>query len=204
MTTIIETLTDEELVLRYMEGEQEAFNSLLAKYTPMIHYYCSRFFAGGMVKADLYQEGCTGLYIALMKFESDKGTFHAFARLHIRNHILNAVKLATRRKHYFLNHYISFFQRMEDSGAEEGMFMDFVSDAPTPEEAYLIKEETREHQLQLNQVVRNMSRIELQVFMEIMDGKSYKEAAEHISVSPKAVDNAISRIKKKALHIQAS
>lgn len=72
-----------------------------------------------------------------------------------------------------------------------------ASAAPTPEEIYLENEETIEKQRDLNQFLRTMTRIEQLVFLEIVNGKTYREAAEKIGLNPKSIDNAIRRIKKK-------
>lgn len=199
MTGISETITDEELVFFYKQGNQDAFNILLKNYTPMIHIYCSRYFAKGLSSMDLFQEGCIGLYVAATKFQRNKGAFKAFAMAHIKNYIINGVKTATRKKQQILNHYKSFFSKIEENHLGGRCFMDILASAvPTPEEIYLKNEETKEKQCDLNQFIKAMTQIEQLVFMEIMNGKTYKEAAEKIGLSPKSIDNAISRIKKKA------
>lgn len=199
MTEISETITDEKLGFLYKKGNQNAFNILLKNYTPMIYNYCGRYFAKGLPNMDLFQEGSIGLYVAATKFQGNKGAFKAFAKAHIKNYIINAVKTATRKKQQVLNHYKSFFSKIEQNNSDGRCFMDILaSAAPTPEEIYLKNEETKEKQHDLNQFIRAMTQIEQLVFMEIMNGKTYKEAAENIGLSPKSVDNAISRIKKKA------
>lgn len=199
MSEISETITDEKLVFFYKQGSQDAFNTLLKNYTPMIYIYCSRYFAKGLERVDLFQEGCIGLYVAVTRFRGNKGRFKAFAKAHIKNYIINAVKTATRKKQQFLNHYKSFFSEIEHNNSDGSCFMDILaSSAPTPEEIHLKNEETKEKQRDLNQFLRTMTQIEQLVFMEMMNGKTYREAADKIGLSSKSIDNAISRIKKKA------
>lgn len=199
MTRISETITDEKLIFFYKRGNQDAFNILLKKYTSMIHIYCNMYFAKGLLKEDLFQEGCIGLYVALTKFQGNKGTFKAFAKVHIKNHIINAVKSATRKKQQVLSNSKSFFSKMDKNHSGENWFMDILaSTSPTPEEIYLKNEETKEKQRDLNQFLSTMTRIEQLVFIEIINGKTYRGAAEKIGLRQKSIDNAISRIKKKA------
>jgi RNA polymerase sporulation-specific sigma factor len=191
--------TDEKLVLLYKQGSQGAFNQLLQKYTPMIHYYSNKYFANGLLNGDLFQEGCIGLFAALTRYKESKGTFNGLANVYIKNNIINAIKTATRKKHQILNHCMSLYSDNNDSNSDASNLMNWAVDTPTPEELYLKKEEMTEKHRDLIRLLRSMPRIEQLVCIEIVSGKSYKEAAEKIGLSPKSIDNAIRRIKKKAL-----
>jgi RNA polymerase sporulation-specific sigma factor len=192
-------ITDERLVLLYKQGSQEAFNQLLQKYTPMIYYYSNKYFANGLLNGDLFQEGCIGLYAALTRYQESKGTFNGLANVYIKNNIINAIKTATRKKHQILNRCMSLYSDNNDSNSDASNLMSWAVDAPTPEELYLKKEEMTEKHRDLIHFLRSMPRIEQLVCIEIVSGKSYKEAADNIGLSPKSIDNAIRRIKKKAL-----
>jgi RNA polymerase sporulation-specific sigma factor len=181
-----------------MDGDQESFNRLLSRYSPLIQHYVGKYFAAGLTKSDMYQEGCIGLYNALIKFQADKGKFSTFAQLHIKNSMINALKAATRKKQHVLNHSVLLLDFLETSDPNESI-MDLAVNELSPEEIYLRKEETEEKRRKFTRLVARMTRIEKLALAELMKGNSYKEAAKHMGVSTKAIDNAIGRIKKKAL-----
>ncbi|UUZ95538.1 sigma-70 family RNA polymerase sigma factor [Paenibacillus sp. P25] len=116
MTDPMETSPDEKLILLYKQGDEDAFTKLMANYTPMIHHYCRKYFAKGLDRNDLFQEGRLGLYTAMMKFQSYKGRFHSFAQIHIKSSIINAVKKATRKRQQMLSNCLSFSAELNLQG----------------------------------------------------------------------------------------
>ncbi|WP_419871672.1 sigma-70 family RNA polymerase sigma factor [Candidatus Pristimantibacillus sp. PTI5] len=190
-------MTDEELVSLYKHGCEDAFNCLFERYTRMISFFSNKYYARGLQKGDLFQDGSVGLYMAAVKFDPERGAFDVFAKMHINNAMINALKKAKGTKQKCLNDSLSFFTKLDEPDAEEFM-KDFVVDEPTPEEVLLEKEELKEKQKRLDQLFEMMSSVEQLVFAEIMSCKSYKEVAKQIGMSTKSIDNALSRIKKKA------
>ena len=83
-----------ELLLRCRQHDDEAFDELVHRYTPMIRKVISGF---GNISADyseLFSEACVALHIAAGRFDlSQKDvTFGLFARICVRNRIVDLLR----------------------------------------------------------------------------------------------------------------
>src|SRR5688572_26421934 len=102
-------LEDLQLVIRARNGDKEALDGLIRRYTGFVRLKASSYFLAGGDAEDLIQEGLIGLYKAVRDFRADKETsFRSFAELCVTRQIITAIKTATRYKHAPLNTYISF------------------------------------------------------------------------------------------------
>ena len=64
----------------------------------------------------------------------------------------------------------------------------------TPEDEVISKENVED----INEYIdKALSKLEVEVLHLYMEGKNYKEIAEIMDKSPKSIDNALQRIKKK-------
>ena len=90
-----EQFTDEELIERLRDGEQELEDYLMEKYKGMVLKKAHAMFIVGGEREDLIQEGMIGLYKAIRDFKSEKLTsFRAFAELCVTRQIITAIKTA--------------------------------------------------------------------------------------------------------------
>src|ERR1700757_1089550 len=104
-------LEDLQLVLKARNGDGEALDVLMRRYTSFVRLKASSYFLAGGDAEDLIQEGLIGLYKAVRDFRPDKETsFRSFAELCVTRQIITAIKTATRYKHSPLNSYVSFSQ----------------------------------------------------------------------------------------------
>src|SRR3982750_2066725 len=102
-------LADLQLVMRARNGDGEALDALMRRYTGFVRLKASSYFLAGGDSEDLIQEGLIGLYKAVRDFRTDKETsFRSFAELCVTRQIITAIKTATRFKHQPLNQYVSF------------------------------------------------------------------------------------------------
>src|SRR5213592_3960104 len=102
-------LEDLQLVMRARNGDSNALDILIRRYTGFVRLKASSYFLAGGDSEDLVQEGLIGLYKAVRDFRPDKETsFRSFAELCVTRQIITAIKTATRYKHAPLNTYISF------------------------------------------------------------------------------------------------
>src|SRR5438874_8516008 len=102
-------LQDLQLVIRARNGDGQALDALMRRYTGFVRLKASSYFLAGGDSDDLLQEGLIGLYKAVRDFRSDKETsFRSFAELCVTRQIITAIKTATRFKHARLNTYVSF------------------------------------------------------------------------------------------------
>jgi len=183
-------ISDDELWRYAASGNIDAEEMLLQKYSRLVKI-CSRpYFLAGGDSEDLIQEGMMGLLSAIRRYNPDRvASFKTYAELCIRNHLYTAIKSASRFKHIPLNNYVSF----ESPQFDENHAFSAGSSA-NPEELLINRERVAEITESLS---GSLSGFESQVLELYFDGLSYVEIAKKISKTPKSVDNAVQRIRKK-------
>jgi RNA polymerase sporulation-specific sigma factor len=196
-TVVFNDLSDNEIVLVAQNGNDLAYDYLIAKYKSFVRFKARSYFLIGADSEDIIQEGTIGLYKAIRDFRSDKNTsFKAFAEICIRRQILTAIKTATRQKHMPLNSYVSLNRTflMEDSNERALIEMLFEEPTIDPIEAMLGADELKKTEIDFK---RKLSVFELQVFDLYLLGDSYYEIAKKLEKHVKSIDNALQRIKHK-------
>ncbi len=178
-------LTDEKLIEKCKQNDQEAYSSLVARYLFVVRYRAAAYNTGEIDFDDLVQEGLIGLMNAVKGFDKDFGTkFSTFATLCIDRNILSAVKKALSKKQIpksalvFIEEHTDF----EDLGKTN------------PEDIFFLQESVS---LVRQRMTEKLSKREKSIMELYLSGKSYVEIAHTLSCSPKAVDNALSRARKK-------
>lgn len=185
--------SDEEEAKLAAGGDLQAEEHLIIKYSGMVRAKCRGYFVMGGDREDLVQEGMIGLVEAIRGYSEDKNmTFRNFAEVCITRQILSAVRAGNRLKHVPLNTSISFEQCQD--GEEPILEMLPDESAIDPEEQLIRKEDrSRLHE----SVNRLLTWQEQTVFTAYMDGYSYEKIAYHMSLTVKAVDNSLQRVKRK-------
>ncbi len=195
-------LSDEELVARYHAGEESAADFLMEKYKNLVRMKARTYFLTGADNDDLIQEGMIGLYKAVRDYNPDKdAVFMTFASLCISRQIRTAITTYNRKKNSPLNSYISFDATVTDEKGNDTRLGDVLTGTSSlnPEELFIDQEQTQRLLELLN---TNLSKMELQVLELFKEGLSYAAIAEHLQKSPKAVDNAVQRIRSKINQIR--
>lgn len=188
--------TDEELLVRLKNGDREAESELYERYKQTVRSRARTYFLIGADHEDLVQEGMIGLYRAVLEYDPEKAaSFHSFADLCITRQILTAIKRASRKKHGPLNSYVSLNRPVFEKESEVTL-LDMVQNLKVsdPEEQYIGQENLE----QLQQIIQEqLSDLERKVLGLYLEGRSYREIAELLQKTPKAIDNAIQRVKRK-------
>jgi RNA polymerase sporulation-specific sigma factor len=198
MAKAFENEKDEDLIARLRAGETSVTEYLMEKYKDLVRSKAKTMYLLGADAEDLIQEGMIGLFKAIRDYEADHDTtFATFATVCISRQMYTAIEAARRRKHYFLNTYISLYASAEDGeiGSED---LRLLSSAQSPErnpEELLIDRETAEN-LEKN-IASALSKFEKQVFDLHLAGLGYAEIAAVLGKSGKATDNALQRVKAK-------
>ena len=113
-------------------------------------------------------------------FSLDKGVaFSTYANTCIRNAVMSAMRSARRKKHALLSDAVA----LKDDA--------FV---PGPEDAAILKEQYREAVHDIN---TKLSGFEKDALLLSLSGQSYTQIAQALSRTPKAVDNALVRVRRK-------
>lgn len=191
-----EDLTDEEVVSEAVDGDHEALEYLINKYKNFVKSKARSYFLIGADREDIIQEGMIGLYKAIRDFNPNKlSSFRAFAELCITRQIITAIKTATRQKHIPLNSYVSLNKPLYDEDSDRTL-LDILSGVKIsdPEELIISREEFEDIEGKMGEI---LSKLEWQVLMAYLGGKSYQEIAKELKRHVKSIDNALQRVKRK-------
>lgn len=186
--------TDEQLIERFRSGETQIMEYILDKYKPLVRKKANAMYLIGGETDDLIQEGMIGLFKAIRDYDAGRETsFFHFAELCISRQLYNAVEASNRKKHAPLNSYVSFYAGSEEEGQS---LLDSLSSGEigNPEDMIISQENAKQFWKQLRE---RLSGMEQQVLDEYLSGLNYKQIAQRMGKSPKAIDNALQRIKGK-------
>lgn len=194
--------TDEALVKVIVAGDSEAMDFLMNKYKNLVRSRARTLFLVGADKEDLIQEGMIGLYKAIRDFDSERNvSFQSFAELCINRQMYSAIKGSNTKKNQPLNNYISI-DSMEGTDGQESPMEQLLGinfeKNKNPEQLVLDKEAADVLSYTL---VGHLSELEKQVLQFYMKDMNYSQIAAALGKEPKAVDNALQRIKKKLTQV---
>ena len=190
------TRSDEALCALATSGDRIAEEVLVKRYSRLVRV-CSRpFFLVGGDSEDLIQEGMLGLLSAIRAYRSgdNAASFRTFAEVCIKNRLVSAVKSAASGKHTPLNSYISFETPSFDEIADYSSDSSSELSRNNPEDVLINREELQEI---LDTAKNQLSGFEAKILSFYLEGLSYQEIAVQIHRSPKSVDNAVQRIRRK-------
>ncbi len=171
---------------------------MIRRYAGFVRLQSSSYFLAGGDPDDLVQEGLVGLYKAVRDYRVDKDTtFRSFAELCITRQIITAIKTATRYKHSPLNGYVSFSHTPAgyDDGRLHARRCDCRARRSTIPPA--ASSPPRSSQALVGCLGSSLSPLEARVLTLYLEGRSYEEIGEIVDCDPKAVDNALQRVKRK-------
>lgn len=196
------SLTDEVLCLCAISGDRIAEETLVMRYNRLVRVCARPYFLVGGDSEDLIQEGMVGLLNAIREFSPDKkSSFRTYAETCIRNRILSAIRAAARDKHTPLNYYVSYETPLFDGSTDSYPLSASQQPQQNPEDVLISREERRER---LGTLKGQLSGLEASILELYLYGYSYLEIAKQVRRSPKAVDNAVQRIRRKvARHISS-
>ena len=183
--------------LQEKELQLESIDVLMEKYKHLVRIKVNELYLLGGEKDDLIQEGMIGLFKAVQSYNKEKGaSFQSFANLCIERQIYTAIEAANRKKNIPLNSYISLYQNADQSEEMEVLLIEKLkSDRKNnPEDIFLDKEYLEDMEKIINTI---LSGFEKEVLHFRLQGEDYKEIAKRMKKEPKAIDNALQRIKKK-------
>ena len=196
-----DNMKDEDLIEIIKSGDKQAFDYLIARYKELVNMKVSKYFIVGAEKDDIIQEGLIGLFKAIKSYKVDmQNSFKSFANMCIERQLITAIKTSNRQKHMPLNSYLSLNGAAYDEGEGENdiSLMDIFEsaliedplDTITKKEYYKDIEDTIE---------KKLSDFEKKVLNKYINGESYVQIAEELETTVKSIDNAIQRIRKKAI-----
>ena len=160
------------------EGDNDAFNTLVQRYSPMLYATINRLDLDRFAD-EAFSEACIGLFKAAMTFntEQDKVTFGLYARVCVTRALYDFIRRGNREESNFA-----------DVDVEKIAVTYSIADA-------MAKREEREEFIRS---ARNLlSDFEFSVFHGWLLGNKTSDIASTLGVSAKSVDNAKARIIRK-------
>ena len=192
--------TDEEIVAQIKSGDEKALSYILDKYKELVNMKVGKYFLIGAEREDIVQEGMIGLYKAIKNFVPDKqNSFKSFANICIERQLITAIKTSNRQKHLPLNSYLSLNISAYDNNEEDGTELIDTFDGNTAEDPLETVMKKEYYEQMQNNIEKSLSKFEKQVLDRFIKGESYSVIAKKLDSPIKSVDNAIQRIRKKAI-----
>lgn len=199
------------MTMQKKPNDELIFNKIhLYMHGYLINVVLKKFpFIRGYQSVDIYQETLIALrFKSIPGFKMNKGmSFLNFAKMCIRRHLitlLNASK--NRKKDQSMNRSISLdCSPMGDDDDENNTFANIITDKKAP--ADKIYEASDAFEATKANLFKHLSEFEQIVLREYLTGESYKDVSKNVSkclhrrYNTKSIDNALHRIRKKALHL---
>ena len=164
-----------ELLLRCRQHDDEAFDELVRRYTPMIRKVIGGFEKVSADYNELFSEACVALHLAAGRFNLSQNdvTFGLYARICVRNRILDLIRAAESE------HNIAEYD------------VEMMSDGENVESKIADREE---FELILCSAKRLLSDYEYSVLLLHIQGYKTAAIAKELGRTAKSVDNAKSRL----------
>ena len=192
--------SDEDIIDYIKNGDEEALSYLLNKYKDLVNSKIGKYFIIGAEKEDIMQEGMIGLFKAIKNFDSQKAnSFKTFANICIERQLITAIKSSNRQKHQPLNSSLSLninaYENEEENSSE---LIEIFQNKTVEDPLELITRKVYFTEVE-NAIDKSLSNFEKQVLNRFVNGESYITIAQKLNSPVKSVDNAIQRIRKKAI-----
>lgn len=179
--------SDIKLVELYNSGNSGVFTVLTERYSKLIRSVTSKYRISGLEAEDLTQEGLLGLLSAVKTYRVDKGaSFKTYAGVCINRRILTLLRRSDNNKSKALNNYVSLY----DEDFEKSVSVEI----PNPEESFICKESLMLLKKSISACLSNRENRVLELYLA---GESYSAIADKLSMSVKAVDSTLQRIRRK-------
>ena len=177
---------------------------------PDLKKIAPHFFIVGGDKEDVMQELRLGVFKAVNSYDCTKDTtFKNFCvNLVCKRHLATAIASAKRMKNSLLNDSVSLdapFILNDDCNFNS--LGDYIPDKKNPfdesPEVNLVEDIIVKEELEINStmLLHKLTSLEAEIFVEYGQNSSYKEISQTLQVPAKCVDNALTRIRKKASEV---
>lgn len=198
-STTYDDMNDEDLIELIKLGDECALNFLIDRYKETVNIKVSKYFIIGAEREDIVQEGLIGLFKAIKGFDSEKeNSFKTFANVCIERQLITAIKTSNRQKHMPLNSYLSLSSSAYSEAESDSSLID-IFDSNTMEDPLDTVTKMEYYKIVETAIDQSLSQFEKRVLSRFIQGESYIKIAEKLNTPVKSIDNAIQRIRKKAI-----
>lgn len=177
---------DDVLAALAKSGDRLATTELVTRYLPLVRHKAASYRLPGMELDDIVQEGLMGLVKAIRLYSPERSSFPTFASLCIATSMATAAKAALSQKSFPLWDYLP----LPDDNAPTAEH----SRQDSPEQHLVEREQVAELYRRID---TELSPFEQQALKLYLSGHSYTDISVLMCTTPKAVDNALQRVRRK-------
>ncbi len=193
-------MKDEDLIELIKAGNKPALEHLINRYKNMVNIKVSKYYMIGAERDDIVQEGLIGLFKAIKSYQPDKqNSFKSFAGICVERQLITAIKTSNRQKHMPLNSYISLNKEAYENDDDSTTNLMDILDANVIEDPLDMIAKKEYYQIVEKNIDKSLSDFEKKVLNCYIQGESYIQIADKLDTPVKSIDNAIQRIRKKAI-----
>ncbi len=176
-------MSNEQLVEMFQQGEERVFVMLAERMMPMLRVEAAYMAARAVDNDDLVQEAMLALLTAVKRYDPSRGaSFATYCRVCVKNRLLNAARSLTTPESP--HESVALLEQVE---RQEG----------TP---VAMEDRVEEHESDAALLARlreRLSSLEYRVLICHLAAYTYEEIAQLLGITPKAVDNAMQRVRRK-------
>lgn len=194
-------MSDEEVIDIAKTGNKQALDYLINKYKDLVNLRVNKYYIIGAEKEDIIQEGLIGLFKAIKSYKPGmQNSFRTFASICIERQLITAIKTSNRQKHIPLNSYLSLNMNAFDSEQSDSdtTLLEIYNNATVEDPLETLTKKEYYNHIE-NAIENALSDFEKKVLFRYIKGESYNKIAEELDTPVKSIDNAIQRIRKKAI-----
>ncbi len=181
--------SDDLILSNAQSGNDADAEALIHRYRQVVELAAARYKDSPMEREDLIQEGMIGLLAAIKSYDAKKGaSFKTYSKICIDNAMQTALRKFNRLKDIPVQNVIEYQE--EEIPLESG----FAS----AEDIVIAQESVS---LLTKVLQQNLSDFENEVLRLHIVGCSYNEIAKRLCKTPKAIDNALQRVRRKITNI---
>ena len=189
-------MPDKKLVLLAQNGNLDAEEALMRKYKETVKTKANMYYMAGADEEDVVQEGMIGLLKAIRQYDAEKeASFGTFAGICITRQIISAIRAAGRDKHKALNNSVSLNDPLREESEDMTLEDTLKTDMAENPETLLVIKDIAYYILHNGDNI--FSDFEMEVLNQVVKGRGYDKIAEKLGKTPKSIDNALQRTKKK-------
>ena len=173
----------EKLIIRACAGDDEAFSELVETYQPLLSKLTASAVSSALTYDEAFSEACFAFHRAVKSFKVGQSevTFGLYSRICVKRHLQSVLASLKREEAEPLD--------AELAGSDDGM-------------ASLLEKERVESLM--NFLKADLSEYEYEVLLYHIQGYTTAQIAKLLSRSPKSVDNAKSRVFRRARELGES
>ena len=174
-------MSDDEIISRFRSNDFDSIQLIIDRYMPLVVSTAKSFNVSPFETEEIIAEGFLAVFKAVKNYDSKKSKFSTFVSLCVRRAMADEIKSSSRAKR-IPSDMIDSISDIDLEGTE------------SPEDIVIDRENLIAFKENLSSF---LSRTELSVLSLFLEGNSYTDISEKLSISQKSVDNALSRVRNK-------